>query len=155
MKRSVSVMLSLFLLSVLLLSGCGQESGLQTSKPHSEAFSAFVGQWECEANPLNDPNNFTGYLRLEIGRDYGFSLYDGEDGALGISGKLFVLDDCRLQISCADNLDFLPPPVWCTMRTNQELTYEFKTESKGKLYLTYEDEETGDASTLIFTKVKK
>ncbi len=155
MRKFVSgTVIVAMLFGMFLLWSC-EEDQAPSSVGNDKKLNSLIGEWECEANPLNDPNNYTGYLKLEISRDGNFSLYDAEEDSLGISGSIIVLDDSSLQILCADNSEFDPPPIWYNMRTNQIFTYEFKTESKEKLLLTFEDDQTGESSTLIFNKVKK
>lgn len=142
-KKVLTIALALTLcLGCLALSGCEKEFDL----------TPFVGQWECEDNPLNDPGYYTGYLALKVAKDGEFSIYDVEAGNPGVAGTLALVGEDTLQINCTEE-DFDVPPNWSTMGKQQTLTYKFK--SAEKLYLTYTDEETGQSSTLIFCRVNK
>ncbi len=112
----------------------------------------FVGEWECEENPLNDPDNYTGYMKLIIDEDGNFRLYDGDTGESLLEGGIAVPENDYLVMSCNTNKNFNPPPTWDTMEIIEQIKYKFKSE--GKLYLTYESDET-PRSTLIFDKVRE
>lgn len=155
MRKAVSgTVIAALLLGFFLFYGCQEESG-QTNIRRTEGIESFAGVWECEENPLNDPNHYTGYLKLEVSLQGEFSVYDAETGDPGLSGSLVILSDSRLQLLCSREGGFNPPPTWDSMQAEQELSYKFTTKSAGKLRLTYRDEQTGESSTLIFNKVKE
>lgn len=142
-------------LALTLCLGCFALNGCKEKKePTLEKFdlTPFVGVWECEDNPLNDPGYYTGFLKMEIKENGEFSLYDAEAGNPGVAGKLTLTGDDTLELNCEVE-DFDAPPNWSTMGKQQQINYKFKSEEK--LYLTYTDEETGESSTLIFCWVKK
>lgn len=131
---------------------CGeQKESLPEEDPAAdELFEQFVGAWACQVCPLNQPDYYTGYLRLEVQDDRTFSMYDIEAGNPGIAGKFRILSDSRLQMTDLDEIDFDPP--WRTMTPDDpQLDYQFRSEKQ--LRLTYTDEKTGESMTLIFDKV--
>lgn len=149
-KKTLTIALALTVcLGCFVLNGCGEKN---EPTPEKFGITPFVGAWECEDNPLNDPGYYTGYLKLKVEKNGDFSLYDAEAGNPGVAGKLTLTGDDTLEIDCIDE-DFDVPPNWSTMEKKQQLIYRFKSEEK--LYLTYTDEETGESSTLIFCRVNK
>lgn len=154
-KFAAGILVTLLCVSCFALSAC-----TDTKSPEDtvkDDFAPFAGEWECEDNPLNDPDNYTGYLKLKITADGQFDMYDSEEGNPSLKGKLTILSDKELQFTLREGSDFEPPSVWSDMDKIQILTYKFKSEEK--LYLTYEfeseDEEDTVVCTLIFDKVKK
>ncbi|MGF6375795.1 hypothetical protein M2140_000865 [Clostridiales Family XIII bacterium PM5-7] len=143
------------IIALTVIAGCFVLNGCKEKEEPVETQSElepFVGAWECEGNPLNDPQYYTGYLKLEIQEDGTFSMYDAEAGNPGLSGKLIINENDELELDC-DEVEFDPPPNWSDMKTKEILKYKFKSEKK--MHLTYTSEETGDASTLIFSRVNE
>lgn len=153
-KFTIGILIALVCMGTFSVTACKEERPpAQTDK--QDELAPFVGDWECEDNPLNDPDNYTGYLKLSITKDGKFTIYDDEAGNPCIEGTIEILSDNELEVRCSDNADFDPPSTWYDMKTKQLLSYKFKYEEK--LYLTYESdsEEEKIKSTLIFDKVKK
>ncbi len=153
-KFTIGILIALVCMGTFSLTACKEEQPPKQADKQDE-LTPFAGDWECEDNPLNDPDNYTGYLKLTITKDGKFTIYDDEAGNPAIEGTIKILTGSELEVRCADNADFDPPPTWYDMKTKQILSYKFKYEEK--LYLTYEsDSEEGKIkSTLIFDKVKK
>ena len=153
-KFTIGILIAAMCMGIFALAACREEQKPQTTD-HEQELASFVGDWECEDNPLNDPDNYTGYLKLEITKDGKFTIYDDEAGNPGIEGTLKILSDNEVELNCNKEADFDPPSTWYNMKKKQTLTYKFKSEEK--LNLSYEsdsDKEKID-STLIFDKVKK
>lgn len=153
-KFTIGILIVLVCMGSFALTGCKEEPPQETPDKQ-DGLAPFVGDWECEDNPLNDPDNYTGYLKLQITKDGKFIIYDGEAGNPSIEGTIKILSDRELEFKCIDNADFDPPSTWYDMKKRQTLSYKFKSEEK--LYLIYESdsEEEKIKSTLIFDKVKK
>lgn len=154
-KVTIGILIMLICVGSFALSACkDKEPPEDTTK---EEFAAFAGEWECEDNPLNDPDDYTGYLKLKITASGQFNMYDSEEGNPSLKGKLTILSSKEVKLTLREGSDFEPPSVWSDMAPIQILTYKFKSEEK--LYLTYEseaeDEEEAVVCTLIFDKVKK
>ena len=151
-KFTIGILIVLVCAGTFVFTACKEEKTAE--KPVvQEDLTPFAGDWECEDNPLNDPDNYTGYLKLEITKDGKFTIYDDEAGNPGIKGTLKITSDKELELTCTGDADFDPPSTWYDMKKKQTLAYKFKSEEK--LYLTYESEEEDIQSTLIFDKVKK
>ena len=153
-KFTIGILIVLVCAGSFALNACKEEPP-QEKPDNQDELSPFVGDWECEDNPLNDPDNYTGYLKLQITKDGKFIIYDDEAGNPGIEGTVKILSDRELELKCIDNADFDPPSTWYDMKKKQTLSYKFKSEEK--LYLIYQSdsEEEKIESTLIFDKVKK
>lgn len=149
----------LCLLCLLLAVLCGCEEEQKTECPaedpevRAQALELMKGAWECEDNPLGIPDSYVGYLHLEISADGSFEMYDVEAGNPGIEGKFLFLQDGTVQLADVNRVDFDPPALWDSMKTDQVLAYQLKSETK--LLLTYTDPKTDEEITLIFDKVKK
>ena len=110
----------------------------------------FEGTWECEENPLNDPDNYTGYIKLKFDDKGGFRFYDGETDKTFIKGFITLSGDRYMVLTCNNGEDeFNPPPTWDTMGPVEEMKYKIKSEDK--LYITY-NENRRIRSTLIFSR---
>ena len=109
----------------------------------------FEGTWECEENPLNDPDHFTGYIMLKFDEKGGFRLYDGETDNTYIQGFVTLSGDSHLVMTCNGEGEFNPPPTWDTMGMVEEMKYKIKYDDK--LYITY-NEDRRIRSTLIFSR---
>lgn len=154
MKKSICCILGLVSMLILFIA-CNDienKNPVENNELNKVRVVNFVGEWECEENPLNDPDNYTGYMKLNVDEDGNFKLYDGGTGEVLLEGGIAVPENDYLVMSCNTNTSFNPPPTWDTMGIIEQIKYKFKSE--GKLYLTYESKET-PRSTLIFDKEKK
>lgn len=150
-KFTCGVLTAALCLGCILLFSCTEEE--TPVEDNTGSITAFLGEWECEDNPLNDPDNYTGYLKLRVDKDGSFMIYDTEAGNPGIEGRLSVISDSRLLLRCSGDENFEPPPTWSEMTRKQMISYTLKSEEK--LYLTFKDDKSRYTSTLIFDKVKK
>ena len=116
---------------------------------YDETIKKLKGTWECEENPLNDPENYTGYIKMKVEEDGKFRIFDGETDKNFLKGIITVSDDNYLFFSCRKDKDFNPPNTWTDMSNIEMIRYKFKSEEK--LYLTYEEDKR-TRSTLIFGK---
>lgn len=107
------------------------------------------GTWCCEETPLNQPDDYTGYMVLEIGRTRKFILYDAEGGNFLLCGKIKIFSESLLQMSNFDYLFFEIPYCWETMNKIAQ-KFDYRLEGENKLYLTYTDKKTKKTCTLVF-----
>ncbi len=151
----ICICLLCLLLAMLCRCGETQESEYPSEDPEvrAQTLELIAGAWECEDNPLGIPDIYVGYLRLKISSDGSFEMYDAEEGNPGIEGKFLFPEDGVVQLAGVNKADFDPPAPWDTMKTDQVLGYQLKSETK--LLLTYTDPEEDEEITLIFDKVKK
>lgn len=102
------------------------------------------GTWKCQDSPLENKDIYTAYLKLEIGKDLSFSMYDVEAGNPSMTGKM-KQNKKTITLKCDHLEDFDPPASWESIKPNETIYYYFKNH---KLYLEY------DHSTLVFVKSK-
>ena len=76
---------------IFAMTGCGK-AGKNTLPVTEDAalLEPFVGSWQCEAEPLERDDIYTGYLHLEVQDDSSYSMYDNEAGNPGIEGTLEI-----------------------------------------------------------------
>lgn len=144
-KKSINKIIGAIMLGVLLCACAKEESGDLEPIPEE-----FLGEWECGDSPLENPDYYTGFLKLRVLEDGYFSMYDVEAGNPGICGDIEILSDKELQLNGNTEEEFSPPPTWEEMQENQILTYQFVSEDE--LYLTFEKDDGN--STLIFNRIK-
>ena len=140
-NRSIKSMI-IVVLCVIMLTACGQKNNVEVD------MELFVGKWQCEENPLDNEEYYTGFIMMYIEEDRTFRMSDVEAGNPVISGELEFLSDKELVLKCSTEDDFDPPPTWQSMSEEQEVEYSFTED--GKLHMTYKEGE--ESSTLVFVK---
>lgn len=151
MKKRLAVIAAV-VVGALIITGfvhSGEFDSSYRTVYYNETLERLAGTWECEENPLNDPENYTGYIMMNIDDKGGFRIYDGETGKDFLRGILTVSDSRYLVLLCEDGSKFNPPNTWSSMNNVELIRYKFKSEEK--LYLTYEEDKR-TRSTLIFSK---
>lgn len=134
---------------IFAMTGCGK-AGKNTLPVTEDAalLEPFVGSWQCEAEPLERDDIYTGYLHLEVQDDSSYSMYDNEAGNPGIEGTLEIQTENKMVIHILKTVDTDLPGGWEKMSMNQELTYRFT--GKGNLEMCFQDGDT--ATTLVFVR---
>jgi hypothetical protein len=140
-NRSIKTMIIL-VLCIITIAACGQKNTDVVD------MDLFIGEWKCEAHPLENEEYYTGFIMMNIQEKGAFRMSDVEAGNPVISGKLEFLSDKNLVLKCSTEDDFDPPPTWQSMSEEQEIEYSFTED--GKLHMTYKEGES--LSTLVFVR---
>lgn len=152
MKKRLAVIIAAVVLILVIFTGITGSSENESSYRdlrYDETLRKLAGTWECEENPLNDPENYTGYIMMKVDEKGKFHIYDGETGKTFLKGFLTVSDSRYLVLVCDGGKELNPPNTWSSMKNVELIRYKFKSDEK--LYLTYEEDKT-TRSTLIFGK---
>ena len=129
-------------LCILMLNACGH------GNTETKEMELLIGQWQCEENPLETEEYYTGFIAMDIQEDGSFRMTDVEAGNPVISGNIEIISDKELVLTCNTEEDFDPPSTWQSMK--EEQTLEYCITEDGKLHMTYNE---GDVvSTLVFVK---